>query len=69
LLELTVGGGGGYGVPAERDPEKIGEDLLAGFYGDESVREAYPAEVVELAQEARARRLAALRARSGKSRT
>jgi N-methylhydantoinase B/oxoprolinase/acetone carboxylase alpha subunit len=69
MLELTVGGGGGYGLAAERDPERIGEDLLAGFYGEETIRKAYPAELVELAQEARARRLAALRARSGKTRT
>ncbi len=61
LLELKVGGGGGYGDPAERDPEQIAVDLLEQFYDGESVRAGYPAQV-EAAMQARDRLLAELRA-------
>jgi N-methylhydantoinase B len=47
LLELRVGGGGGYGDPGEREPALIAHDLLEGFYGEDHVREVYPAQVDE----------------------
>lgn len=46
LLELSVGGGGGYGLAEERDPALIAEDLLAGLYDEETVRLEYPAQAV-----------------------
>jgi N-methylhydantoinase B/oxoprolinase/acetone carboxylase alpha subunit len=42
LLELSVGGGGGYGKPQDRDPAMIAEDLLQGFYDEETTRRLYP---------------------------
>src|SRR5205814_9857190 len=47
LLELRVGGGGGYGPPPERDPELIAQDLLEGFYDEEHVRSTFPAQAEE----------------------
>lgn len=47
LLELSVGGGGGYGLAEERDPALIAEDLLAGLYDEETVRLEYPAQAVD----------------------
>ena len=47
LLELSVGGGGGYGPAAERDPRLIAQDLLEGLYDEATVREHYPAQVEE----------------------
>tara|TARA_B100000686_G_C16688827_1_gene916398 strand:- start:233 stop:1444 length:1212 start_codon:yes stop_codon:yes gene_type:complete len=42
MLELKVGGGGGYGPAAERDPTLIARDLLQGFYEESDVRFFYP---------------------------
>ena len=42
LLELTVGGGGGYGAPDERDPALIATDLLEGLYGEDVLQRMYP---------------------------
>ena len=42
MLELRVGGGGGYGDPRERKPNVIAEDLLQGFYSEEETRALYP---------------------------
>ena len=47
LLELKVGGGGGYGDPHDRDPALIARDLLEGLYDEDHVREAYPSQLGE----------------------
>ena len=47
LLELRVGGGGGYGKPADRDCALIAEDLLLGLYDEETTRRLYPDQVDE----------------------
>lgn len=60
ILELEVGGGGGYGNPEERDSDAIARDLLDGFYGDRDVVAAYSKQAVA-AQTARDRLLAQLR--------
>lgn len=39
LLEAT--GGGGWGDPKKRDPEKVLEDVIDGFVSEEAAREAY----------------------------
>jgi N-methylhydantoinase B len=45
LLKLQVGGGGGYGDSAQRDPELIAVDLLEGFYDEEHARRTYPRQI------------------------
>jgi N-methylhydantoinase B len=60
VLELTVGGGGGYGPPSERSADAIAVDLLEGFYDEDALREQYP-EQIEQALAARDRRLDRLR--------
>jgi N-methylhydantoinase B len=42
LLELRTGGGGGYGDPAERDPEAVHEDVREGYVSEERARRDYP---------------------------
>jgi N-methylhydantoinase B len=42
LVELHTGGGGGYGDPAERDPERIAEDLREGYISKDEAARAYP---------------------------
>jgi N-methylhydantoinase B len=42
LLQLRTGGGGGYGDPAERDPEAVRADLLEGYVSEERARLEYP---------------------------
>jgi N-methylhydantoinase B len=63
VLELEVGGGGGYGSPGERSCTAIAQDLLDGFYDERDVGAAYPRQA-ERAIELRDRRLAGLRAGS-----
>ena len=63
LLELTVGGAGGYGRPDERDPAQIASDLLDGLYDEASVRRSYPAQADD-ALRLRDELLRELRARS-----
>ena len=41
-FELSTGGGGGYGPPAERDPEAIAADVRAGYISEEHARRHYP---------------------------
>jgi len=42
LLELRTGGGGGYGDPAERDPDAVHADLRAGYVSEARARRDYP---------------------------
>ena len=41
-IELTTGGGGGYGPAAERDPEAVKRDIRAGYVTEEQARVQYP---------------------------
>jgi N-methylhydantoinase B len=41
-IELYCGGGGGYGLPSERDPERVRSDLLEGYITEEHARQYYP---------------------------
>jgi N-methylhydantoinase B len=41
-LELTCGGGGGYGPPSERDPAAVHEDVREGYVTEEHARRNYP---------------------------
>jgi N-methylhydantoinase B len=41
-LELTCGGGGGYGPPAERDPAAVHADIRDGYVSEARAREQYP---------------------------
>jgi N-methylhydantoinase B len=42
VLELTTGGGGGYGDPALRPKEAVERDLKAGYISEEFARRSYP---------------------------
>jgi N-methylhydantoinase B len=41
-LELSTGGGGGYGPPAQRDPDAVRRDLREGLISPEHARRHYP---------------------------
>lgn len=41
-VELYTGGGGGFGPPAARNPQAVGEDLQAGYITDAHARTHYP---------------------------
>ncbi len=41
-FELSTGGGGGYGPPAERDAEAIAADVRAGYISEAHARKHYP---------------------------
>jgi N-methylhydantoinase B len=41
-IELYDGGGGGYGDPAERDPEAVQDDIREGYFTEEFSRRNYP---------------------------
>jgi N-methylhydantoinase B len=41
-LELLTGGGGGYGPPAQRDPEAVRRDVREGYISEEHARTHYP---------------------------
>jgi N-methylhydantoinase B len=41
-LELHTGGGGGYGNPAERDPEAVRADVREGYVTEGHARQHYP---------------------------
>jgi N-methylhydantoinase B len=62
-MQLLVGGGGGFGDPAERDPEAIAVDVLEGFEPEDRSRARYPQQI-ESALLARDRLLTELRAGS-----
>lgn len=40
-LVLRAGGGGGFGPPAERDPERVANDVAQGYVSVENARELY----------------------------
>ena len=42
LVELETGGGGGYGPPRERDPERVHADLRDGYVSETHARVHYP---------------------------
>ena len=46
-LHLHTGGGGGYGPPAERDPEAVKADLREGYITEEHARQYYPHALVD----------------------
>jgi N-methylhydantoinase B len=41
LISLQAGGGGGYGNPFERDPDRVRSDVIAGYVSVEAAREDY----------------------------
>ncbi len=41
LLTIITGGGGGYGDPFERDPERVRQDVLEGLVSPEAARDLY----------------------------
>ena len=41
VVELHIAGGGGFGPPAERDPERIRRDVARGYLTPEGAREQY----------------------------
>lgn len=41
-IHLRTGGGGGYGPPAERDPDAVRADLADGYVSEEHARRHYP---------------------------
>ena len=41
-VELHTGGGGGYGPPTERDPQRVHDDLREGYISEEQARRYYP---------------------------
>jgi N-methylhydantoinase B len=41
-VHLHTGGGGGYGPPAERDPEAVRRDVREGYVSEAHAREHYP---------------------------
>lgn len=42
VLELSTGGGGGYGAPADRPKSAVEADLKAGYISEEFARQHYP---------------------------
>ena len=41
-LEMSTGGGGGYGPPSEREPEAVMSDIAEGYISEAAAREQYP---------------------------
>jgi len=41
-VHLHTGGGGGYGDPAERDPQAIRDDVRNGYISERHAQEHYP---------------------------
>jgi len=46
-VELCTGGGGGYGDPLERDPEKVLEDYHQGYITREHAKSAYGVDIID----------------------
>jgi len=42
VLEVTTGGGGGYGLPAERSVEMVRKDMAEGYISEVFARKHYP---------------------------
>jgi N-methylhydantoinase B len=42
VVDLQTGGGGGYGPPAERDPEDVRADLREGYVSEAAAHRDYP---------------------------
>jgi N-methylhydantoinase B len=42
LIDIATGGGGGYGPPAERDPEAVRADVREGYVSEAAARRDYP---------------------------
>jgi N-methylhydantoinase B len=42
VIELRTGGGGGYGDPADRSPERVLADIREGYVSEAEARHAYP---------------------------
>ena len=40
---IASAGGGGYGEPSERDPQRVAEDVEQGFVSERAAREIYGA--------------------------
>ena len=40
-IDLMTGGGGGFGAPAERDPEQVRDDVIDGFVSREAAERDY----------------------------
>ena len=49
VLRCRSAGAGGYGNPAERDPDLLAADLVDGKITEDAARAAYPSELVEKA--------------------
>jgi N-methylhydantoinase B len=41
-LELTCGGGGGFGPPNERGPDQVRSDIVEGYVSEQAARADYP---------------------------
>jgi N-methylhydantoinase B len=64
-MHFQTGGGGGYGPPSERDPERVREDVIDGYVSKEQAVERYGVVVAEdgdLDREATTGRREAMRA-------
>ena len=42
MFDFHCGGGGGYGPPSERDPERCSTDVREGYITEEHARRHYP---------------------------
>ncbi len=42
ILQVRAGGGGGYGAPAERDPDAVHADVREGYVTEDAARKSYP---------------------------
>jgi N-methylhydantoinase B len=41
VVDLLTGGGGGFGEPSERDPERVRTDVIDGFITQEAAERDY----------------------------
>jgi N-methylhydantoinase B len=46
-LRVVSGGGGGYGPPEAREPERVRQDVVQGYVSREQAREAYRVALTE----------------------